>query len=66
MKKGHWPAKCHSSRKNQSTAPVDSQSKGMPGQHGEKGNMADLIGVHTEEPPYDEIFLDDVCAPHTN
>ena len=38
----------------------------MPGLHGKKGKKADLIGVHTEEPPCDEIFLDDVYAPHTN
>ena len=24
------------------------------------------MGVHTEELPCDEIFLDDVCPPHTN
>ena len=48
------------------TTPVDNQSKGTHGQHGRKGKKADLVGVHTEEPPCDEIFLDDVCAPHTN
>ena len=31
-----------------------------------KWKKADLIGVHTEEPPSDEIFPDNVCAPHTN
>ena len=31
-----------------------------------KGKKADLVGVHTEEPLCDEIFLDDVCAPNTN
>ena len=66
LKKGHWQAKCHSSKRNQSTTTVDSQSKGIPGQHGKKGKKADLIGVHTEEPPCDEIFFDNVCAPHTN
>ena len=66
LKKGHWQAKCYSSKKNQSTVPVNSQSKGKPGQHGKKGKKADLIGVYTEEPPCDEIFLDDICAPHTN
>ena len=66
LKKGQWQAKCCSSKKNQSTAPVESQSKGTSGQHGKKGKKADLIGVHTEEPPCDEIFLDDVHAPHTN
>ena len=66
LKKGHWQGKCHSSKKNQSTAPVDSQPKGMSGQHGKKGKKADLIGVHTKEPLRDEIFLDDVHAPHTN
>ena len=65
-KKGHWQAKCHSSKKNQSTAPVDSQSKGMPGQHAKKGKKTDLIGVHTEEPSCNEIFLDNVHAPPTN
>ena len=65
-KKGHWQAKCCSSKKYLSTAPVDSQSKGMPGWHAKKGKKADLIGVHTEEPPCDEIFLNNVCAPHTN
>ena len=30
LKKGHWQAKCHSSKKDQSIAPVDSQSKSMP------------------------------------
>ena len=60
LKKEHWQAKCHSSKKNQSTTPVENQSKGMPGQHGRKEKKADLIGVHTEEPPCDEIFLDDV------
>ena len=25
-----------------------------------------LLGVHTEEPPCDEIFLDDIHVPHTN
>ena len=38
----------------------------MSGQHGKKGKKAHLIGVHAEEPPCDEIFLDDACAPHTN
>ena len=52
--------------KNQSTAPVDSQSKGTPSWHGKKGKKADLIGVHTEEPLCNEIFLHDACAPHTN
>ena len=66
LKKGHWQAKCHSSMKNQSTGPVDSQSKGTPGQHWKKGKKADLIGVHTEEPTCDEIFLNNVHAPHTN
>ena len=66
LKKGHWQAKCHSSKNNQSTVIVHSQSKGMPGWHGRKGKKAYLIGVHTEEPPCDEIFLDYVCAPHTN
>ena len=42
---------------------MGNQSKGT---HGRKGKKADFIGVHTEEPPCDEIFLDDVCAPHTN
>ena len=32
-----------SSKKNQSTAPVDSQSKGMPGWHGKKGKKAYLL-----------------------
>ena len=64
LKKGHWQAKSHSSKKYQSTAPVDIQSKGMPGQHRKKGKKVDLIGVHTKEPPHDEIFLDDVHAPH--
>ena len=53
-------------RKIQSTTPVDSQSKGTSGQYGKKGKKADLIGVYTGEPPCDEIFLDDVHAPHTN
>ena len=66
LKKGHWQAKCHSSKNNQSTAPVDNQSKGMHGQHERKGKKADLIGVHPEELPCDEIFLDDVHAPHTS
>ena len=66
LKKGYWQAKCHSRKKNQSTAPVDSQSKGTPGQYRKKGKKADLTGVHTEEPPCDEIFLDDVCALYTN
>ena len=66
LKKGHWQAKCHSSKKNQSTAPVDSQSKGMPGQHARKGKKAGPLGVHTEERPCDEIFLDNAHAPHTN
>ena len=61
LKKGHWQARCHSSKENQSTAP-----KSTPGWHGKKGKKADLIGVHTEEPPSDEIFLDDVHALHTN
>ena len=65
-KQGHWQAKCHSSKKNQSTAPVDSQSKGMPDQHAKKGKKADLIEVHTEEPPCNEIFLNNVHALHTN
>ena len=38
----------------------------MPGQHGKKENKAGLIGVQTEEPLCDEIFLDDVHAPRTN
>ena len=66
LKKRHWQVKCHFSKKNQSTAPVDIQSKGMSGWHGKKGKKADLIGVHTKEPPCDEIFLDDVHALHTN
>ena len=45
---------------------MDSQSKGMPGQYGKKGKKADIIAVNTKEPPCDEIFLDDVHAPHTN
>ena len=45
---------------------MDNQSKGMHGWHGRKGKKADLVGVHTEEPPCDEVFLDDVHAPHTN
>ena len=32
-KKGHRKAKCHSSKKNQSTVPVDRQSTCMSGQH---------------------------------
>ena len=66
LKKGYWQAKCCSSKKNQSTAPLDSQSKFIAGQYGKKGKKAELIGVHTEEPSCDEIFLDDVHAPHTN
>ena len=66
LKKVHWQARCHSSKKNQSTTPVDSQSKGTPGWHAKKGKKADHIGVHTEEPPCDEIFLDNVHAPNTN
>ena len=31
-----------------------------------RGKKADLMGVHTEEPPCDGIFLDNVCAPHIN
>ena len=50
LKKGYWQAKCHSSEKNQSTAPRYGQSKGMPGQYGKKGKKADLIGVYTDEP----------------
>ena len=38
----------------------------MPGQHGKKGKKADLLGVNTEEPPCDQIFLDDVHAPQSN
>ena len=38
----------------------------VTGHHGKKGKKADLKGVHTEEPPCDEIFLDDSHAPHTN
>ena len=37
LKKGHWQAKCHSSKNNQSIAPVDNQSEGTHGQHGRKG-----------------------------
>ena len=66
LKKGHWQAKYHSSKNNQSTAPVDNQSKGVHGWHERKGKKAHLVGVHTEETPYDDILLDDVCAPHTN
>ena len=36
----------------------------MHGWCGRKGKDADLVGIHTEEPPCDEIFLDDVHAPH--
>ena len=46
LKNGHWQAKCNSSKKNQSTAPVDSQSKGTPGQHGKKRKKADLMSPH--------------------
>ena len=42
------------------------QLKGKHGQCGRKGKKADLVGVHTEEPPCDEIFLADVHASHTN
>ena len=66
LKKGYRQSKCHSSKKNQSTTPVDSQSKGMPSWHAKKGKKADIIGVHTEEPPCDEIFPDNVHATHTN
>ena len=45
---------------------MDSQSKGIPCQHGKKGKKADLIGVYTDEPPCDEIFPHYVHAPHTN
>ena len=62
LKKGHW----HSSKKNQSTAPLGSQSKGMPGQYGKKGKKVDPVEIPTDEPPWDEIFLDDVYTPHTN
>ena len=31
-----------------------------------KGKKADLLGVHTEEPACDEIFLNNVHAPNTN
>ena len=65
-KKGHWQAKHCSSKKNQSTTPVDSQSKRYAWLAWKEGKKADLIGVHTEEPPCDEIFLDDVHASHTN
>ena len=66
LKKGHWQAKYHSSKKNQSTTALHSQSKGTPGWQAKEGKKADLIGVHTEESRCDEIFLDNVCAPHTN
>ena len=66
LKKGHWQTKYCSSKNNQSTVPVENQWKGMHGQFGMKGKKADLLGVHTEEPLCDDIFLDDVCAPHTN
>ena len=66
MKKGHCKVKCHSNKENQSTTPVDSQSKGMPGWHGKKGKKADIKGVHTGEPPCDKIFLDDVHVPLSN
>ena len=36
----------------------------MPGWHQKKGKKADLMGVHTVEPPCDGIFLDNVSAPH--
>ena len=42
------------------------QIKRYHGWHGGKGMKADLVWVHTEEPPCDEIFLDHVSAPHTN
>ena len=58
-----WQAKCHSSKNNQSTAPVDNQTEDMHGQHGMKEKKADLVGVHTKEPSCDEILLDDVHAP---
>ena len=45
---------------------MDSQSKGTPGWHGQERKKVDVIESHTEEPPCDEIFLDDVHAPHTN
>ena len=55
LKKGHWQAKCCSSKNSQSTALVDNQSKGMLGWHGRKGKKANLVGVHTVEPPCDEF-----------
>ena len=64
--KGHWQAKCHSIKNSQSTAPVDHQLTSTHGQCGRKGKKGALIGVHTEEPLCDEIFMYDVCAPHTN
>ena len=55
LKKGHWQAKCSSSKNSQSTALVDNQSKGTHGWHGRKGKNSDLVGVHTEEPRCDEF-----------
>ena len=65
-KKGHWQAKCHSSKKNQSTAPLDGQAKGSLISMQRRGKKADLIEVHTEKPLCNEIFPDNVHASHTN
>ena len=53
-------------RPSQFTTSVDNQLKGMCGQYGRKGKKAAHVGVNTEEPPCDEIFQDDIHAPHTN